>query len=103
MEDPMSIVRDPARLRSTLASNSTLGQGLAAAQACGPDEEQLKALERKVFAAVGVTAVVATVAATQVAPAPATGALGAWLTLGSSKLVVALVSIDVVSGGGAAV
>jgi len=96
----MSGTSDPMRLRGMVARGSLLERGLEAAQASGPTDEQLQALERRVLAGLGATA--ATAAALTMAKTAGTqgaGAAAGWLSAGSSKLLVALVATVAIGGG----
>ena len=96
----MSMADDPIRLRRMAAGGSLLERGLEAAQASGPTEEQLQALERRVLAGLGATAVAtAAVTMTKTAGSHAAGAAAGWLSAGSAKLIVALVATVTVGGG----
>jgi hypothetical protein len=94
-ENDMNPSQDPVRLRGLLGRDSTLGQGIEAARSSRPSDEELKALERRVLAGIGVS--VATAAAVQ-------GAKGArraatWFSGGTTKLVLALTVAAAVGGG----
>ena len=98
----MTTSPDPVRLRSRLGRTSSLGRALQAAQADGPDDKQLEALEQGVFACVGATAAVATAALVKAAPASTAG-LTTWFSAGSAKLVLAALVTSAALGGGAVV
>jgi hypothetical protein len=99
-ENNMSVADDPTRLRRMAARGSWLERGLEAAQASGPTEEQLHALERRVLAGLGATAAATTaVTMTKTAGSHAAGAAAGWLSAGSAKLIVALVATVTVGGG----
>jgi len=92
--------REPSRLVAQAPRGSALAAALGAAQAAGPSDEQLRALEARVLAGVGV----ATIAAVSVAAAnPGTqAALGfghAWLAAVPGKIAVGLVIAAVGAGG----
>jgi hypothetical protein len=93
-ENNMDASENPVRLRTLLGRDSALGRGIEAAQAWGPTDEQLKALERGVLAGIGAgAATVAAVAATH-------GTKSAtWLSWSTTKLVLALIAAA--SAGGA--
>lgn len=99
----MTAARDPVRLHARLGRSSTLGRALEAAQAAGPDEKQLHALEQRVLACVGTAAVASTaVAVAAVAKAPVAGAatgLATGVSAGSVKLVLAALGVAAVTGG----
>lgn len=90
---------DPVRLRSRLGGTSSLGRALQAAQAAGPDDKQLQALEQDVFAYLGATAAVVTAALVKAAPASTAG-VTTWLSTGSAKLVLAALVTSAAIGGG---
>jgi hypothetical protein len=99
-EYDMNTMEEPTRLKLKLARGSALERGIEAAQNCGPTEEQLEALERKVLAGLGATAAVATVVAVaQATHPPIVGATAAWLSAGSVKLITVLVAGVALSGG----
>ena len=103
-ESNMSETGEPIRLRRLAARGSVLERGLEAAQASGPTQEQLQALERRVLAGLGATAVAsAAVTMAKTAGAQGAGAAAGWLSAGSAKLVVALVATVTVGGGSVAV
>jgi len=89
---------DPIRLRSMVARGSLLERGLEAAQASGPTDEQLRALERSVLAGLGTAAGAAVVIA-KTAESHASGAATGWLSVGATKLVLALVATAAIGGG----
>jgi hypothetical protein len=95
----MTTSPDPVRLRSRLGGTSALGRALQAAQADAPDDQQLEALERAVFACVGATAAVATAALVKAAPAAKVG-IATWFGAGSAKLVLAALVTSAALGGG---
>lgn len=100
----MSETGDPIRLRGLAARGSMLERGLEAAQSSGPSPEQLQALERRVLAGLGATALATTaVTIAKTAGAQGTGAAAGWLSAGSAKLVVALLATVSVGGGSVAV
>jgi hypothetical protein len=81
-----------------------LERGLEAAQSSGPTPEQLQALERRVLAGLGATALATTaVTMAKTAGAQGAGAAAGWLSAGSAKLVVTLVATVTVGGGSVAV
>jgi hypothetical protein len=89
---------DPLRLRAKLGRGSLLGRAIEAAQACGPDDLQRQTLERAVFACVGGAAAAACVGARAAEPHVAASA-ASWLSAGSTKLVLALVTAAALGGG----
>jgi hypothetical protein len=95
-ENNMKAAGNPVRLHTLLGRDSVLGRGIAAAQACGPTDDQLKALERGVLAGLAAVSATTVVMATAQGSKPAT-----WLSLGTTKLVLALV-VGATLGGGAA-
>lgn len=102
LEDDMTTAKDPVRLRRVMAHDTVLARGLAAAQARGPSDEQLVALERGVFAATAITAAVGATLAAHSASSVATVASATWWSAGAAKLVLAGVTA-VALGGGATV
>jgi hypothetical protein len=96
-ENNMSTTGDPIRLRSMVARGSVLERGLEAAQASGPTDEQLQALERSVLAGLG-TATGAAVLIAKAAESHAAEATTGWLSAGATKLVLALVATAAVGG-----
>jgi len=94
----MSRTDEPIRLRSMVARGSVLERGLEAAQSSGPTDEQLRALERRVLAGLGVAAGAVVVVA-KGAESHVLGSATGWLAAGTTKLVVALVATVAVGGG----
>ncbi len=100
----MNMAGDPIRLRRTVVRGSLLERGLDAAQASGPTDEQLQALERRVLVGLGATtATAAAVTITKAAGSQAAGSAVGWLSAGSAKLIVTLVATVTVGGGSVAV
>jgi len=99
----MSVSREPERLSKLAGQGSALGRGIVAAQARGPDEAQLMALEQKVMASVAVSAAAVTAAAALKGAHVSAAATAGWLSAGSAKLVVALVATTALVGGGGVV
>lgn len=90
----MSFTTDPPRLSEQLAGAGLLRQGLIAARHEGPNEQQLRALERGIAAGLVAAAVVAPVAAASTA----TGA-ASWLSATATKVVLVLVGGATLAGG----
>ena len=103
-ENNMSMAGDPIRLRRMVARGSLLERGLDAAQASGPSDEQLQALERRVLVGLGATtAAAAAVTIAKTAGAQTAGSAVGWLSAGSAKLIVTLVATVTIAGGSVAV
>jgi hypothetical protein len=86
--DPMAL---PARLRLRAARGSALAMGLGQAQARVPTDEQLRALERNVLAALGATGAASIL--TAAARTARTGTIAhsaAGFSIGAAKIVIAL-------------
>ena len=100
----MSMAGDPIRLRRMVLRGSLLERGLDAAQASGPTDEQLQALERRVLVGLGATAATAAaVTISKTAGSQAVGSAVGWLSSGSAKLIVTLVATVTAGGGSVAV
>ena len=100
----MSMAGDPIRLRRMVLRGSLLERGLDAAQASGPTDEQLQALERRVLVGLGATtAAAAAVTIARTAGSQTAGTALGWLSSGSAKLIVTLVATVTAGGGSVAV
>jgi hypothetical protein len=95
-ENNMSPLENPVRLRTLLGRHSALGRGIEAAQASGPTDEQLKALECLVLAGVAASAATAVVTAAAQVARPAAG-----LSWATAKLVLCLAVGTSIGAGGA--
>jgi hypothetical protein len=86
---------DPSRLRLEAPPGSTLGRAIEAAQTRGPTAEQLRVLERSVFASIEAGAPASTLASEGAQPKAVP-----WLPAGTIKLVavLALGSAGVIGG-----
>ena len=103
-ENIMSMAGDPIRLRRMVLRGSLLERGLDAAQASGPTDEQLQALERRVLVGLGATtAAAAAVTIARTAGSQTAGTALGWLSSGSAKLIVTLVATVTAGGGSVAV
>jgi hypothetical protein len=78
---------EPSRLIEETSPGSALGRGLEAARGRGPSDEQLRALERGVFASIGAGIVAGTVASGRPGGPPVRSA---GLSLSAVKLIVLL-------------
>jgi hypothetical protein len=92
--------REPSRLVAWAPHGSALAAALDAAQAAGPSVEELRALEARVLAGVGVATIAAvSVAAANQGTQAALGVGHAWLAAIPGKIAVGLVVAAVGAGG----
>jgi len=97
---PEDAGREPPRLVAGSPRGSALAAALGAAQASGPSVEQLRALETRVLAGVGVaTIAAASVAAANHGTQAAVGLGHAWLAALPGKIAIGLVVAAAGAGG----